>query len=96
MVERLKYLGVTQSSEYVKYAKIFSDYFFLIFIPTEDLGDPFLLILCFMYTNRQIIIYVSFQFLKIIFLLTFQKALSLFCCKIDSLVCSWHHCVCLV
>ena len=30
-----------QSAEYVKYAKIFGDYFWLIFIPTEDLGDPF-------------------------------------------------------
>ena len=36
----------TQSAEYVKYAKIFGDYFWLIFIPTEDLGNPFLLILC--------------------------------------------------
>ena len=26
--------------------KIFGDYFWLIFIPTEDLGDPFLVILC--------------------------------------------------
>ena len=34
-----------QSAEYVKYAKIFGDHFWLIFIPTEDLGDPFL-ILC--------------------------------------------------
>ena len=38
--------GSAQSAEYVKYAKIFGDYFWLIFIPTEDLGDPFLLILC--------------------------------------------------
>ena len=37
---------VHQSAEYVKYAKIFGDYFWLIFIPTEDLGDLFLLILC--------------------------------------------------
>ena len=35
-----------QSAEYVKYAKIFGDYVWLIFIPTEDLGDPFLVILC--------------------------------------------------
>ena len=35
-----------QSAEYVKYAKIFGDYFWLIFIPTEDLGNQFLLILC--------------------------------------------------
>ena len=35
-----------QSTEYVKYAKIFGDYFLLIYIPTEDLGDQFLLILC--------------------------------------------------
>ena len=34
-----------QSAAYVKYAKIFGDYFWLIFIPTEDLGDPFLVIL---------------------------------------------------
>ena len=33
-----------QSAEYVKYSKIFGYYFWLIFIPTEDLGDPFLLI----------------------------------------------------
>ena len=37
---------VSQSAEYVKYAKIFGDYFWLIFIPTEDLGDHFLKILC--------------------------------------------------
>ena len=35
-----------QSAEYVKYAKIFGDYFWPIFIPTEDFGDSFLLILC--------------------------------------------------
>ena len=35
-----------QSAEYIKYAKIFSDYFWLIFIPTENLGNPLLLILC--------------------------------------------------
>ena len=35
-----------QSAKYVKYAKIFGDYFWLIFIPTEDLGDHFFLILC--------------------------------------------------
>ena len=34
---------VSQSAEYVKYAKIFSGYFWLIFIPTEDLGNPFLI-----------------------------------------------------
>ena len=34
-----------QSAEYVKYTKIFGDCFLLIFITTEDLGDPFLLIL---------------------------------------------------
>ena len=28
-----------QSAEYVKYAKIFGNQFWLIFIPTEDLGD---------------------------------------------------------
>ena len=38
------YLG--QSAKYVKYAKIFGGYFGLIFIPTEDLGDHFFLILC--------------------------------------------------
>ena len=38
--------AIGQSAEYVKYAKIFGDYFRLIFRPTEDLGDPFLLILC--------------------------------------------------
>ena len=32
-------LNMAQSAEYVKYAKIFGDYFWLIFIPTEDLGD---------------------------------------------------------
>ena len=37
---------ITQSAEYVKYAKIFGDYFWLIFISTEGLGDPFLVILC--------------------------------------------------
>ena len=35
-----------QSAEYVKYAKIFGDYFWLIFIPTEDLGNLLLVILC--------------------------------------------------
>ena len=35
-----------QSAEHVKYAKIFGEYFWLIFIPTEDLGDHFFLILC--------------------------------------------------
>ena len=39
-------IGVGQSAKYVKYAKIFGDYFWLIFIPTEDLGDHFFLILC--------------------------------------------------
>ena len=38
-------LATAQSAEYVKYAKIFGDYFWLIFIPTEDLGDHFFLIL---------------------------------------------------
>ena len=40
------YLGlpINHSAEYVKYAKIFGDYFWLIFIPTEDLGDHFFLI----------------------------------------------------
>ena len=35
-----------QSAEYVKHAKIFDNYFWLIFRATENLGDPFLLILC--------------------------------------------------
>ena len=35
-----------QCAEYVKYVKIFSDWLWLIFIPTEDLGDQFLVILC--------------------------------------------------
>ena len=39
-------MNYCQSAEYVKYVKIFSDYYWLIFIPTEDLGDHFLLILC--------------------------------------------------
>ena len=37
---------VCRLAEYVKYAKIFGNKFGLIFIPTEDLGDQFLLILC--------------------------------------------------
>ena len=39
-------IAISQSAEYVKYSKIFGNYFWLIFIPTEDLGDRFLLILC--------------------------------------------------
>ena len=39
-------IHVYQSAEYVKYAKIFGDYFWLIFISTEDLGDHSFLILC--------------------------------------------------
>ena len=58
---------------------------------TEDLGDQFLLILCFIPKNRQIIIrscfipiskkYRSCYVEKSIVLVTFQKASTLFCSK---------------
>ena len=76
-----------QSAEYVKYAKIYCDYFGLIFILTLDLGNPFLVILCllkilnthladFMPTNTQIIrsCYVPKSFVP------------------KWMVCFWHHC----
>ena len=40
-VDKFKFLPHVQSAAYVKYAKIFGDYFWLIFIPTEDLGNHF-------------------------------------------------------
>ena len=60
---------------------------------TEDLCDPFLLILCFMPTNTQIIpssfipisknyFHVTFQ--NVSFLLRSKKASFLFCSKIDN------------
>ena len=69
------------SAEHVKYAKIFSNYFWLIFMPLEDLGDKFLLILCLLKILASqwrpilaVFFFVSFQFGKCIVLVTFQKA----------------------
>ena len=70
----------TRETEPRGLAKIFSDYFWLIFIPTEDLGNSFLLILCFMPTNTQIIQcfmrisknYHSYYILKRIVLVSLQ------------------------